>query len=180
MRIRDIMTKKVIALKPSDTLLHAISVFSKNRISGAPVVHAARRVVGIITEMDILRRLELGSIDIRCGPAKAASSGRGGRATEERGPGKAVPMPERKLRLKSLPEALSGVGALPVSKVMTLGVVTVSPDDLIVEKMPLMVHRRVRRLPVVDRKGVLVGIVSRKDLMRMLEASATTQAGEEA
>ena len=175
------MTKKVIALKPSDTLLHAISVFSRNRISGAPVVDAGRHVVGIITEMDILRRLELGSIDIHCGTEKAASTGRGGRAMEDRegGPSRAVPRPERKLRLKSLPEALRGVGTLPVSKVMTLGVVTVLPDDLIVEKMPLMVHRRVRRLPVVDRKGVLVGIVSRKDLMRMLEASVTTRGGEE-
>lgn len=159
MRIKDVMTKEVIALRPSDTLLDAIAVFSGNRISGAPVVDSKKRVVGILTEMDILRRLEIGSIEITYKPVQGA-----GKALASR--------PQEKLRLKSLSEALCSIGGLTVSKVMTSPVVTVFPDEPVEEKLTLMVHKRIRRLPVVDRKGVLVGVVSRKDLIRMLKAMA--------
>jgi CBS domain-containing protein len=47
-------------------------------------------------------------------------------------------------------------------------VVTARPGDPIQEKAALMVHRRIRRLPVVDGRGRLVGILSRKDLIRTL------------
>lgn len=159
MLIKDVMTKQVIALRPSDTVLEAIAVFSTNRISGAPVVDSEKRVVGILTEMDVLRRLEIGSIEINYQPVKG-----GGKALASR--------PQEKLRLKSIPEALGNIGGLTVSKVMTSPVVTVFPDDPVGEIFTLLVHKKIRRLPVVDRKGVLVGIVSRKDLIRMLRAMA--------
>ena len=57
MRICEVMTKKVFALRSSDSLRQAVAVFAKNGISGAPVIDDKRRVVGILTEMDILRRL---------------------------------------------------------------------------------------------------------------------------
>jgi CBS domain-containing protein len=75
------------------------------------------------------------------------------------------------LHFKSLSESLEGAGDIPVSKVMTAPVVTALPDDLVQEKAALMVHRKIRRLPVVDGRGVLVGILSRKDLIRMLHGA---------
>ena len=75
------------------------------------------------------------------------------------------------LRFKSLSESLEGAGNIIVSKVMTAPVVTALPDDLVQEKAALMVHRKIRRLPVVDGRGVLVGILSRKDLIRMLHGA---------
>jgi len=156
MRIRDVMTKRVLALRPEDSLRTAISVFSKNGITGAPVVDKKGRVVGILTEMDILRRLELGALEL----PRSADSLPGREAEDPGGDG---------LRLKSLAEALEGLGDLSVSKLMTSPVVTARPDDLVSEKVTFMVHRRIRRLPVVDRHGVLVGILSRKDLIRMLD-----------
>ena len=155
MRIREVMTKKVLALRTSDTLREAVAVFAKNGISGAPVIDDKRRVVGILTEMDILRRLEIGSMELGHPVRPAASAAHAG--------GK-----EAGLRFKSLSESLDGAGDIPVSKVMTAPVVLALPDDLVQEKAALMVHRKIRRLPVVDGKGVLVGILSRKDLIRML------------
>jgi CBS domain-containing protein len=165
MRIRDVMTKDVISLCPSDTLMGTITLFSKNRISGAPVVDDKRRVIGIVTEMDILRRLEIGSIEITYKPVKGA--------------GKALAsQSENGIRLKSLHKALEGIGGLTVLKVMTSPVVTVFPDDHVEEKVTLMVHKRIRRLPVVDHKGVLAGIVSRKDFIRALGAAPVPDSEE--
>jgi len=155
MHIKDVMTGQVIALKPGDTLKHAISVFARNRITGAPVVDDKGRLVGILTEMDLLKRLEIGSIEMSLNPVPGT---KGALAAE----------PEGKLHLKTLWEALKAMDHLTVSNVMTSPVVTVYPDDRVEEKVTLMIHKRIRRLPVVDRNGVLVGIVSRKDIIRML------------
>jgi len=155
MRIKDVMTRDVIALAPTDTLQDAIELFAKNGISGAPVVDSKRRVIGILTEMDILRRLEIGSFET---PSGKRMRGRGGLPAQA----------EDGIRLKRIQDAFLGIGLLQVSKVMTSPAVTVHPDDLVEEKATLMVHRRIRRLPVVDRNGVLAGIVSRKDLIRVL------------
>ena len=114
--------------------------------------------MGILTEMDILRRLELGSMEFDV-PATASGKAVDGVA---KGPG---------LRFKSLSESLKGAGDLTVSKLMTSPVVTARPGDLVQEKAALMVHRRIRRLPIVDQCGVLVGILSRKDLIRMLHSA---------
>jgi len=117
------------------------------------VVDERGLVLGILTEMDILSRLEIGSMELW--PREP-----GGEPGEsESGTG---------LRFKTLRESLEGAGDLPVSRLMTSPVRTARPEDLVQEKAALMVHRRIRRLPVVDGKGVLVGILSRKDLIRML------------
>lgn len=158
MLIRDVMTRHVIALRPKDSLREAIAVFAKNRISGAPVVDSRGRLVGIVTEMDILRRLEIGTMEF-CHAAPPTGRATGAGAI---GPG---------LRFKSLLESLDGAGGLTVAKLMTSSVVTARPDDPVQEKAALMVHRRIRRLPVVDGRGRLVGILSRKDLVRMLNAA---------
>jgi CBS domain-containing protein len=155
MQIKDVMTRRVIALKPDDTLSHAISVFARNRITGAPVVDGKGRVVGILTEMDLLKRLEIGTIEFTYSPVPGAV---GVLASEAEG----------KLRLKTFNEALKGMEHLTVSNVMTSPVITVFPDDKVEEKVTLVIHKRIRRLPVVDKSGVLVGIVSRKDLIKML------------
>jgi CBS domain-containing protein len=153
MKVKEAMKRRVITLRPEDSLRQAVAAFARHGISGAPVIDGKGRVVGILTEMDILRRLEIGSMEL--GPRKRPS----GAAMGDNGTG---------LRFKTLPESLEGAGDLPVSRVMTPAVVTARPGDPIQEKAALMVHRRIRRLPVVDGRGRLVGILSRKDLIRTL------------
>ena len=116
-------------------------------------------MVGILTEMDILRRLELGAVEV-------------GRGARPRGSAVKGPGTEPGFHLKSLSEALEAAGDLTVANLMTSPVETAGPEDLVRDKVTLMVHRRIRRIPVVDGTGVLVGILSRKDLIRMLDGTA--------
>ena len=54
----------------------------------------------------------------------------------------------------------------PVSEVMSGGVKTCSPDDSVEEAMDLMGREQVRRIPIVDERGSLVGIVAQADIVR--------------
>jgi len=164
------MTRRVVRLRPGDTVRDALRAFALNRITGAPVVDERGRVVGILTEMDILRRLELGSLVVSPGATRGPGSP-GGREERDSDEGAG------RLRQVSLAEALGSVLVLRVSQLMTSPAVTVHPGDSVEEKMALMIHRRIRRLPVVDSRGVLVGVVSRKDLIKVLHVVAGGRGG---
>jgi CBS domain-containing protein len=63
---------------------------------------------------------------------------------------------------------------LTVEKVMTRQVITVAPEDLIIDAAALMLERKIGGLPVVDAKGNLVGILTESDIFRMLVKSRST------
>ncbi len=71
--------------------------------------------------------------------------------------------------------SLQSVSQLPVEAIMRHGIITIEPDDALVVVADLMIETRLRSLPVVQRhsgKPVLVGIVSRNDLLHSLLAAA--------
>jgi CBS domain-containing protein len=57
MKVKDVMVKDVISLKPSDTVKDAFEKFHENNISGCPVVNEKGEVIGIFTETDLLKSL---------------------------------------------------------------------------------------------------------------------------
>ncbi len=61
MKAGDIMTGRVITISPDATVLEAIDLMTKNRISGLPVIDASGALVGMVTEGDFLRRAETGT-----------------------------------------------------------------------------------------------------------------------
>ena len=61
MRADDIMTSPVISVGPDATIAEAVALMLKSHISGLPVVDADRRLVGMLSEGDLLRRAELGT-----------------------------------------------------------------------------------------------------------------------
>jgi CBS domain-containing protein len=63
---------------------------------------------------------------------------------------------------------------LTVEKVMTRQVITVKPDDLIIDAAELMLENKISGLPVVDSKGKLMGILTESDIFRMLVKSRST------
>lgn len=142
-KIRHLMSHTVATIPP-DAPVHAIaSLFAERGISGAPVVDAEGRLLGIVTEGDLTRKLA---------------------ATEER--------PRSRLwkLLGDAPrqaEHYARTRGQRARDLMTTEVVTLSEEDEPARAAALFEQRGIRRVPVV-RDGKLVGIVSRADLMVVL------------
>lgn len=137
MRVRDIMTTDPMTVRPETLLKEAARIMVRNQVSGLPVIDAGGALVGIVTEGDFLRQ----------------------EASRER--------PYR----RSLLDALFGDGdgeppaAETVGEVMTGDLVTITPEATLGEAARVMANRNVKRLPVVDIDGELVGIISRADVV---------------
>jgi len=137
MRIEQIMTRQVVTVAPDTTLKQVASLLVERRISGVPVCDATGKVLGVVTEADILWK-ELG---VKTGAGlldRILDSAYGSNAR---------------------------IMATTAGEAMTAPAVTVSPDDQVAEAAQLMIDNGVNRLPVV-RDGRLVGIVARADLVR--------------
>ena len=137
MKVRDIMTTDPISVRGDTRLKEAARIMVGNNVSGLPVIDDTGRLIGIVTEGDFLKQ--------------EASR-------------------DRPYRL-SLLDALFGEGeteapvAETVAEVMTEKVATIGPDATIGEAARVMSARRVKRLPVVEGGGALVGIISRSDVV---------------
>ncbi len=143
MLARDIMTKTVTTVRPDTPLVDAIGCLVDARVSGLPVLDAAGTLVGVLTEGDLLRRVETGTettrpgwLDILLGPGRTAR------------------------------DYVHSHGRL-VADVMTTPVVTITADTTLADAVKLMEKRHIKRLPVLDG-GALVGLVSRSDIVRAL------------
>ena len=146
MKVRDIMTQEVVVAHP-DTSVNLIAQLMGGRdISGVPVVDEAQRVIGIVTELDMILR------NTRLEPP-AFFKILDGRIPLE------TPASYRK-RVQHM------LGAL-ARDVMTEEVVTIGPDEDVEVLADLMVKRRVNPVPVIDAER-LVGIVSRADIIKMM------------
>ena len=139
--VKDVMTKNVIAVKKDTKVSELIEILSKNRISGVPVVDEENRVVGIVSEADLLFTTKTGKI-------------RGLRDFLKRLIGE-----EYSTLTTPLP------GDLKVEDIMTSPVITASPDMDIEEASKILSEKRIKRLPVVDKNGKLIGIITRHDLV---------------
>lgn len=136
MKVRDLMTTDPLTVLPDTLLKEAARTMIRNKVSGLPVISDGA-VVGIVTEGDFLRQ----------------------EANRDQ--------PYR----FSLLDALFGEGPSDppaverVAEVMTENVITITPEATIGEAARVMANKRVKRLPVVDEDGVLIGIISRADVV---------------
>ncbi len=142
-RVQDVMTHLVVTLYPKDTVHEAAQRLARNRITGAPVV-VAGKVIGIVSEADLIH---------------------------------AVMPPVPVHRGLSVLDVLSVMGkARPrdqehsktVADVMSAPVIQVSPETSVWKAASIMERKGVKRLPVVDDDGYLLGLVSRADLVRTM------------
>lgn len=138
MKISDVMTRDVCTVAPDATLKEVAEALAGLGVSGVPVVEDGR-VVGVVSEADVLAK------------ERGESVRRGGLLGMLLDDGHDL---EAKLTARTAGEA------------MTAPAVTISPDRPLAEAAARMLDEQVNRLPVVDEEGVLVGIVTRADLVR--------------
>jgi len=144
MRVDELMTRDVVTVAPDTPLREVAELLVAHRISGVPVCNCAGEVVGVVSEQDVLYK-ELGP--------------------DERGGGPLA-------RLAGRPDAAAvKAGARTAAGAMTSPALTIRPERRAAAAARLMVERAVNRLPVVDRHGRLVGIVTRADLVRAFARS---------
>jgi len=143
MQARDIMTTSVISVSPRAKISEAIGIMLRSHLSGLPVVDAQRRLVGMLSEGDLLRRAELG--------------------TERRRPRwiETFLLPGR-----SASDYVHTHGRF-IEEVMTREPITIQDTTPLDEIVSLMESKRIKRLPVLC-VDMLVGIVTRADLVRAL------------
>jgi CBS domain-containing protein len=137
--VRDVMTKDVVFVGPDTGYKELVQVMLRNAVSALPVIDAGGQVIGIVSEMDLMCKVEFAVTEA---PTRHRLERRQQRLT----------------RAKSEADT--------AAELMTSPVKTIS-DNATVAAAAVMMHREgVKRLPVVDASGVLLGIVSRADVLR--------------
>src|SRR5512142_1844352 len=136
--VQEIMTTRVIWVKKDATFREMAVALREHRVSAFPVVDDDRKVIGVVSEADMLTKEAL-----------------------DDEPGVLVGLLHSKDQAKA-----RGVTA---GDLMTATVVAVRPEDTVEHAAKLMYDRRVKRLPVTDADGHLVGIVSRSDVLSVFD-----------
>lgn len=146
-RAGHIMTKNVISVSPNDEIEKAARLLLEHKISGMPVVDEESRVVGIISEGDLVIREQ----EVK---APAFSEILGG----------VIFLESQKRFFEELKKTI----ALTVDELMSRKVYTVNEEAPLEQIATLMSKKAVNRVPVVDGNNKLVGIVTRQDIIRQL------------
>lgn len=136
-RVQDVMTGAVVTVGPDTGYKEIVDALVDGAVSAVPVVDDQDHVLGVVSEADLMRKLEYTG-----GGAQARLFEWRRRAAREKADGDHA------------------------AAVMTAPAVTIGPEASVTEAARTMDERGVKRLPVVDARGRLVGIVSRRDLLR--------------
>jgi CBS domain-containing protein len=137
--VADVMTTRVIAVKRSADYKEICGVLRRYRVSACPVISDAGKVVGVVSEADLLYKVADPSL------------------------------PAGLIRLRWKLSEESKVNAITAAQLMTSPAVSIDPEAPVAVAARIMQERHVRRLPVVSPDGGLVGIVSRTDLLSVFE-----------
>ncbi len=141
-RVADVMTTKVVTVGLETPLKEVARLMIGHAVSGLPVVDETGRVVGIVSEADLLIK-ERGTDGIQRRPLARIF----GESAETQ-------------------QVIAKVEAVTAQEAMTAPPITIEADRPVREAADLMIERQVNRLPVVDLEGRLLGIVTRADIVR--------------
>ncbi|WP_225800953.1 CBS domain-containing protein [Streptomyces sp. NK15101] len=131
--VSDVMTHTAIAIGHDASYKEIVALMDQWKVSALPVLEGDGRVIGIVSEADLLPKEEFRTDEPRPDEFAAASK----------------------------------AGAVRAGELMSSPAVTVHPDATLAEAARIMATRRVKRLPVVNGVGMLEGVVSRSDLLKV-------------
>ncbi|WP_084965952.1 CBS domain-containing protein [Thermoactinospora rubra] len=142
-KVSDIMTTDVVSVTPATPFKDVAETLIANAVSAVPVVDRDGRVVGVVSEADLLRKEEFREQYYREGYK-----------------------PPLKVRLRHR-DARDKAAGDTAADLMTAPAVTVPTSATVTQAARIMDERDVKRLVVVDAEGRLIGIVSRHDLLKV-------------
>ncbi|HUJ18130.1 MAG TPA: CBS domain-containing protein [Nitrospirota bacterium] len=138
MLVRDVMTPQVISISKYESVVHVANILADKNISGLPVVDKENKVIGIITQADILSMVGVGRDHTFKDLLKYMLG---------------EPLHERR------------VGD-HVGDIMTAPALTIRPEASVADAVRIMDEKRIRRLTVVNSANELIGIVTRADILK--------------
>ncbi len=150
---KEVMKSPVISVKPDTSLKRAAEILDENRFSGMPVIDDQDNVIGIISETDILRYTQQIIGQPLRDPHQVFTKGKEVLH---------VDITHRGV------EVIELVASTTVETLMTADVLSVKEDTSLYEVSRLMYDNGINRIPVIDEKGKLVGIITRADLIRAM------------
>ena len=147
MKARDVMVSPVITVRENETVRDLAKLLVGHRISAAPVVDNSGKLVGIVTESDLMRRSELGTerpyswwVSFFLGEHAIAADYVKSHATK-------------------------------IKDVMTREVHTASPDTPLMEIADIFEEKHINRVPILSKGGDLVGLVSRANIIQAIASA---------
>jgi CBS-domain-containing membrane protein len=146
LQARDIMTREVVSVSPETSIDELSKLLENRRIGGVPVVGANGRLVGIVTQNDLVERAR----DLELPPA--------------------INILDFHIYLQIPSHMMQRVEKMlgtTVGEIMSRDPVTVSPETPVARLAALMAKEKVHTLPVLDQ-GKIVGIIGKMDIIRAL------------
>lgn len=148
-RVEEAMTRNVFTVNENDSVADVAQLFRTKKISGAPVLNDREEVVGVVSEADIVKLLDmfhwytplLTTLEI---------------------------LHRHGENVHNIREDIEEAGRMRVKEIMSKNPETVSPDTLIDDAALIMYSTGFNRLPVVNKTGKLVGIITRADIIASL------------
>ena len=150
LKVRDLMTTEVLTLRPEDTVKKAAKKLALENVSGAPIVDNKNHLLGFVSENDIL------TVIMRYQDRLDKESANGSLLDYSMD---ALTDPDDRLA-----QASEQISNTEMSTIMVRSVMTTSPDAPIIEVLRTMLKMGINRIPVLE-KGILVGIISRGDII---------------
>lgn len=145
MKAKDIMNEDVIAVKAGDNVENVVRILLENKISGVPVVDEDSKVIGIVSEADLIypeKSLHLPAF---------------------------IPILDGIIFLESfkkLEKEIKKMTAYKVEDVMVKKVITVNEDTEVEEVVNILIDKKINRVPVVNEDDKLVGIITRSNILK--------------
>ena len=150
LKAKDIMTKDVITVKPGATVEELARLLMDNKVSGVPVTNDNKKLIGIVTENDLItqnKRLHIPTVIRLFDAFILLGSGR-------------------------MEEEIKKMAATTVDEICTKKVVSITEETTLDEIATIMAEQHIHLLPVL-RENVVVGIIGKADMVRAMTYEAS-------
>ncbi|MDY3000647.1 MAG: CBS domain-containing protein [Romboutsia timonensis] len=146
-RAKDIMTTDVIVANKNDIIANVANLLIKEKIGGLPVVDEENKVVGIISETDIMKK------ESHVDSPRMLNLIQGIIFLDD---------------MKKFEDEMRAIAAYKVEDLMSKDIITVNENDTFDYVANVMINKSINRVPVVDENNFLKGIICRYDIIKAM------------